>query len=112
MEAIRTNKPEDEKKNLEKACHAAASNPDVNYLWGMYYAQMKDLGKAKEYWEKATQIYPRHVFSLAALAQLALQNSNGPVAIDLLVPVTDLAPSSWRCQDPLAAAYLLHGASP
>jgi tetratricopeptide (TPR) repeat protein len=108
LEAIRTNKPEDAKKHLEKASHAAPSNPDVNYLWGMYYAQMKDLGKAKEYWEKATQIYPRHVFSLAALAQLALQNSNGPVAVDLLVRVTDLAPSSWRYQERLAEAYLLN----
>src|SRR5260370_11940829 len=69
---------------------------------------MKDLGKAKEYWEKATQIYPRHVFSLAALAQLALQNSNSPVAVDLLLRVTDLAPSSWRYQERLAEAYLLN----
>jgi tetratricopeptide (TPR) repeat protein len=107
LEAIRDNKPEDAKKHLEKASHAAQANPDVNYLWGMYYAQMRDLGKAKEYWEKAVQIYPHHVFSLAALAQLALQSSNGPVAVDLLVRVTDLAPSSWRYQERLAEAYLL-----
>jgi tetratricopeptide (TPR) repeat protein len=109
LEDIRANRPEDAKKHLEKAAHAAPSNPDVNYLWGMYYAQTKDKGKAKEYWEKAIQIYPRHVFSLAALAQLALEESNGPVAVDLLVRVADLVPSSWRYQARLAEAYLLSG---
>ena len=109
LEDIRANKPEDAKKHLEKASRAAPSNPDVNYLWGMYYAQIKDIGKAKEYWEKAIQIYPRHVFSLAALAQLALEEPNGPAAVDLLVRVTDLVPSSWRYQERLAEAYLLSG---
>ncbi len=109
LEDIRGNKPEDARKHLEKAAHAAPSNPDVNYLWGMYYAQKKDMGKAKEYWEKAVQIYPRHVFSLAALAQLALEEPNGPVAVDLLTRVTDLVPSSWRYQERLAEAYLLGG---
>jgi tetratricopeptide (TPR) repeat protein len=109
LEDIRANKPEDAKKHLEKASRAAPANPDVNYLWGMYYAQVKDVTKAKEFWEKAIQIYPRHVFSLAALAQLALQDSNGPAAVDLLVRVTDLVPSSWRYQERLAEAYLLVG---
>jgi tetratricopeptide (TPR) repeat protein len=109
LEDIRANKPEDAKKHLEKASRAAPANPDVNYLWGMYYAQMRDIAKAKEYWEKAIQIYPRHVFSLAALAQLALQDSNGPAAVDLLLRVTDLVPSSWRYQERLAEAYLLAG---
>jgi tetratricopeptide (TPR) repeat protein len=109
LEDIRANKPEDAKKHLEKAARAAPANPDVNYLWGMYYAQIKAMGRAKEYWEKAIQIYPRHVFSLAALAQLALEESNGPLAVDLLVRVTDLVPSSWRYQARLAEAYLLSG---
>lgn len=109
LEDIRANKPEDAKRHLEKASRAAPAVPDVNYLWGMYYAQMKDMSKAKEYWEKAIQIYPRHVFSLAALAQLALQDSNGPAAVDLLLRVTDLVPSSWRYQERLAEAYLLAG---
>src|ERR1700730_8750829 len=109
LEDIREKKPEDAKKHLEKASRAAPANPDVNYLWGMYYAQVKDTVKAKEYWEKAIQIYPQHVFSLAALAQLALQDSNGPAAVDLLLRVTDLVPSSWRYQERLAEAYLLSG---
>src|SRR5713226_4798129 len=70
LEDLRANKSDDARKHLEKASHMAPSHPDVSYLWGMYYAQIKDFAKAKAYWEKAAQISPRHVFSLAALAQL------------------------------------------
>src|SRR6267154_1158050 len=109
LEAIRANKLEEARKHLEKVGRAAPANPDVNYLWGTYYAQLKDLSKAREYWEKAIQVYPRHVFSLAALAQLALQDANGPAAVALLKRVADLVPSSWRYQERLAEAYLLNG---
>jgi tetratricopeptide (TPR) repeat protein len=109
LEAIRANKPEDAKKHLEKVWRAAPANPDVNYLWGMYYVQTKQLVQAKAFWEKAIQIYPKHVFSLAALAELELQESNGAAAVDLLVRVTDLVPSSWRYQEKLAEGYLLQG---
>src|SRR5713226_1258759 len=70
LEDLRANKSDDARKHLEKVSHMAPSHPDVSYLWGMYCAQVKDFAKAKAYWEKAAQISPRHVFSLAALAQL------------------------------------------
>jgi tetratricopeptide (TPR) repeat protein len=108
LEALRENKPEEARKHLEKLSHAAPANPDVNYLWGMYYLQSKDLVKAKSYWEKAVQIYPRHAFSLAALSQLALQSGDSPAAIDYLGRAVEAAPSSWRFQERLAEAYLQH----
>ena len=106
LEDLRANKPEDARRHLEKAAHAAPSHPDVNYLWGMYYAQVKDFGNAKAYWEKAVQIFPRHVFSLAALAQLALQNQDYPTATDYLLRAAEAAPSVWHYQERLAEAYL------
>jgi hypothetical protein len=108
LEALRQDKPEDARKHLEKLSHAAPANPDVNYLWGMYYLQRKDLVKAKSYWEKAIQIYPRHAFSLAALSQLALERGDSPAAIDYLGRAVEAAPSSWRFQERLAEAYLQH----
>jgi thioredoxin-like negative regulator of GroEL len=108
LEALRQDKPEEAKKHLEKLSHAAPANPDVNYLWGMYYLQRKDSVKAKSYWEKAIQIYPRHAFSLAALSQLALERGDSPAAIDYLGRAVEAAPSSWRFQERLAEAYLQH----
>ena len=106
LEDIRANKPDDARKHLEKASHMAPSHPDVSYLWGMYYAQVKDFAKAKLYWEKAVQISPRHVFSLAALAQIALQNSDYPAATDYLLRASEAAPSQWRYHERLAETYL------
>src|SRR6266849_9200149 len=106
LEDLRANKPDDARTHLEKASHMAPSHPDVSYLWGMYYAQVKDFAKAKLYWEKAVQISPHHVFSLAALAQLALQNSDYPAATDYLLRASEAAPSAWRYHERLADIYL------
>ena len=106
LEDLRANKADDARKHLEKASHMAPSHPDVSYLWGMYYAQVKDFAKAKLYWEKAVQISPRHVFSLAALAQIALQNSEYPAATDYLLRASEAAPSQWRYHERLAETYL------
>jgi tetratricopeptide (TPR) repeat protein len=106
LEDLRANKADDARKHLEKASHMAPSHPDVSYLWGMYYAQVKDFAKAKLYWEKAVQISPRHVFSLAALAQIALQNSEYPAATDYLLRASEAAPSQWLYHERLAETYL------
>jgi tetratricopeptide (TPR) repeat protein len=106
LEAIRGNKPDEARKHLDKVSHAAPSNPDVNYLWGAYYSQINDWPHAKSYWEKTLQIYPRHVFALAALAQAALREGDLPAAIGYLNRAVEADPSSWRYQEHLANAYL------
>jgi tetratricopeptide (TPR) repeat protein len=106
LEDLRGNKSDDARKHLEKASHLSPSHPDVNYLWGMYYAQVKNFPNAKAYWEKTVQISPTHDFSLAALAQLALQSSDYPTATGYLLRASEAAPSSWRYHEQLAEAYL------
>lgn len=106
LEDLRANRSDEARKHLERALHMAPSHPDVSYLWGMYYAQVKDFAKAKAYWEKAVQISPRHVFSLAALAHLASQNLDYPAATDYLLRASEAAPSAWRYHERLAEIYL------
>ena len=106
LEDLRANKSDDARKHLEKASHAAPSHPDISYLWGMYYAQVKDFATAKVYWEKTVQIAPRHVFSLSALAQLALQKLDYATATGYLVRASEAAPSAWRYHERLAETYL------
>jgi tetratricopeptide (TPR) repeat protein len=108
LETLRADKLDEARKHLEKLSHSAPSNPDVNYLWGMYYAQNKDWNHAQGYWEKAIQFSPHHAFSLAALGQLAVQNEDFPRAIDYLTNAVQASPSSWRNEQQLAEAYLLH----
>jgi Tetratricopeptide repeat len=108
LEALRENKTEEARKHLEKLSRMAPANPDVSYLWGMYYLQCKDWVKAKGSWEQAIQLYPSHAFALAALSQLALERGDSPAAIDYLGRAVEAAPSSWRFQERLAEAYLQH----
>jgi Flp pilus assembly protein TadD len=108
LEAIRENKPGEARKHLEKVSRAAPSNPDVNYLWGAYYSRINNWTLAKSYWEKALQISPRHVFSLSALGQCALQEGDMPAAIRYLGLAVEADPSSWRYQEYLANAFLQH----
>jgi tetratricopeptide (TPR) repeat protein len=106
LEDLRVDKPNGARKHLEKASHVAPSDPDVDYLWGMYYAQVQDFAKAKTHWERAIQIAPRHVFSLDGLAQLALQNSDYAAATEYLLRASEADPSSWRYHERLAESYL------
>jgi len=108
LETLRADKLDEARKHLEKLARSAPSNPDVNYLWGMYYAQSKDWTRAQGYWEKAIQFSPHHGFSLAALGQLSVQNGDFPKAIDYLTRAVEASPSSWRNEQQLAEAYLLH----
>lgn len=106
LEALRVNKVDDARRHLEKAFRLAPAHPDVNYLWGMYYAQLKDYPHARAYWEKAVQIAPAHVSSLAALAQLASQSADYATATDYLRRAVEAAPSVWRYHERLAETYL------
>jgi tetratricopeptide (TPR) repeat protein len=108
LETLRADKLDEARKHLEKLSRSAPSNPDVNYLWGMYYAESKDWTRAQGYWEKAIQFSPQHGFSLAALGQLSVQNGDFPKAIDYLTRAIEASPSSWRNEQQLAEAYLLH----
>jgi len=106
LEDLRASKSDDARKHLEKASRLAPSHPDVSYLWGTYYAQVRDFANAQVYWEKTVQISPQHVFSLAALAQLALQRSDYPAATGYLLRASEAAPSAWRYHEQLSETYL------
>ena len=106
LEAIRGDKPEEARKYLEKLSGSAPGNPDVNYLWGVYWSTKNDWTQAKSYWEKAIQIYPRHALSFSALAQIALRDADLPSAISYLSKAAEAEPSSWRYEEQLASAYV------
>src|SRR5258708_2595315 len=109
LEDLRANKSDDARKHLEKASHMAPSHRYFRYWGGMYSAQIKVFANARVYWKKAAQLSPRHVFSLAALAQLALQNSDYPAATGYLLRASEAAPSVWRYHERIAEIYLNQG---
>jgi tetratricopeptide (TPR) repeat protein len=108
LEDLRANHNADAQKRLERVSRTAPSHPDVNYLWGAYYAQIQDRPRAKEYWLKTLQEDPRHVFALAALSQVATNDGDLPTAIGYLERAVAAQPSSWSYRQRLAAAYMQH----
>ena len=108
LEDLRAGHNADAKRRLEKVSRTAPSYPDVNYLWGAYYAQIQDRPHAKEYWQKTLQEDPRHVFAFAALSQVANNDGDLPAAIGYLERAIAAQPASWSYQQRLAAAYLQH----
>ena len=108
MEMLRAEKPDEAKKHLDKAVHHAPSNPDVNYILGLYYAQQKDYAHAEEYWKKAIQIYPLHAYSLSALGSLEIHNGQTEQAIPYFKRAVQASPDSWRYEAQLSQAYLIH----
>ena len=64
LEALRANKPEEARGHLEAAYRRAPNHPAVNYLYGVYFLQMKDQEKAKSYWIKTLEFDPKHVSAL------------------------------------------------
>jgi tetratricopeptide (TPR) repeat protein len=108
MELLRADKLDEAKKHLDKAVHSAPSNPDVNYILGMYYVQQKDYAHAEEYWKKAIQVYPLHTFSLSALGSLEVNNGHLDQAITYFKSAVQGSPDSWRYEAQLGQAYLIH----
>lgn len=80
LEAMRAGKFDEARKELALASHHAPNNPDVNYLLGILAQQAGDASTAKGYWEKALAQFPNHVFSLVALADASLTQSDLPAA--------------------------------
>jgi predicted negative regulator of RcsB-dependent stress response len=108
LEQLRNNKPQEAKKYLDKVSRSALDNPDVSYSWGLYYEQVRNLTKAKSYWEKTVQVYPRHAFALAALGQMARQERDQTSAVGYFERAVEAAPSSPRFELLLAQAYVDH----
>jgi tetratricopeptide (TPR) repeat protein len=108
LEALRAGKPASAKKHLEWTSQVVATDPDVTYSWGMYYAEIKDWTNAESYWQKTLRLYPQYPFALAGMGQLALRNGNLPEAIDYLERAVQESPSTWHLEERLAEAYYLH----
>jgi tetratricopeptide (TPR) repeat protein len=108
LEALRAGKPASAKKHLAWTSQVVATDPDVTFSWGMYYAEIKDWTNAESYWQKTLELYPQYPFALAGMGQLALRNGNLPEAIDYLECAVQESPSTWQLEERLAEAYYLH----
>ncbi|HXY24150.1 MAG TPA: tetratricopeptide repeat protein [Candidatus Acidoferrum sp.] len=101
-EALRVNKPGQARSHLEAAYSKAPNHPAVNYLYGVYFLQMKDQEKAKSYWAKALEFDPKHVPALLSLSQALMREQKLAEAKRYVKRAVEVDPNSWRAHAILA----------
>ena len=106
LEALRANKTGDARSHLEVAYRLAPNHPAVNYLYGVYFLQMKDQEKAKSYWTKALEFNPRHVSALISMSEALLREQKVPDAESYVKKAVEADPNSWRAHAILADVLL------
>jgi len=106
VEALRANKPGDARSHLETAYRMAPNHPAVNYLYGVYFLQMKDQEKAKSYWTKTLEFNPKHVSALLSLSEALLREQKVPDAESYVKRAVEVDPNSWRAHAILADVLL------
>jgi tetratricopeptide (TPR) repeat protein len=106
LEALRINKPEQARSHLEVAYRKAPNHPAVNYLFGVYFLQMKDHEKAKSYWTKTIEFDPKHVSALLSLTEALIQEKKLPEAEVYATRAVEADPFSWRPHAVLADVLL------
>jgi tetratricopeptide (TPR) repeat protein len=106
LEALRVNKPEQARSHLEAAYAKAPNHSAVNYLYGVYFLQIKDQEKAKSYWEKALEFDPKHVSALLSLSEALMREQKLTDAETYAKRAAEAAPNSWRAHAILADVFL------
>jgi tetratricopeptide (TPR) repeat protein len=106
LEALRANKPADARSHLDAAYRLAPNHPAVNYLFGVYFSQLKDLEKAKSYWTKTLEFDPKHSSALLSLGEVLMREKNLADAESYVKRAVDADPSSWRGHAVLADVCL------
>jgi tetratricopeptide (TPR) repeat protein len=106
LEALRVNKPEQARSHLEVAYRQAPNHPAVNYLYGVYFLQMKDEEKAKSYWARALEFDPKNVSTLLSLSEALMREQKLAEAEMYVKRAVEVAPNSWRAHAILADVFL------
>ena len=106
LEALRVNKPEQARSHLEAAYAKAPNHPAVNYLYGVYFLEIKDQEKAKSYWAKALEFDPKHLSALLALSEALAREQKLTEAETYVKRAVEADPNSWRAHAILADVLL------
>jgi tetratricopeptide (TPR) repeat protein len=111
LAALHANKPADARIHLESANKIAPNRAEVNYLFGQYSEQSKDVTAAKSYWAKALEVNSKHFLALLSLGKVYLQEDKSAEALPYLKRAVEAGPTSWRAHAFLADAELRQGST-
>jgi tetratricopeptide (TPR) repeat protein len=95
----------------EKSYPAISSDPEVDYVFGLYASRLGDWEQAKSYWAKVLQLLPEHVPAIVSISEVLLNQNKALEAMEYLVHAEKLDPTYWRTQAVLAEIALRAGST-
>jgi len=95
----------------ERAYPPVSTNPEVNYVFGVYSARLRDWEQAKAYWTKVLQLLPDHVPAMVSMSEVLLGENKVSEAMEYLDRAAKIDPSYWRTQAVLTEISLRSGST-
>ena len=94
-----------------KAYPPLSTDPEVNYVFGVYASKLGDWDKAKTYWTKIFELLPDHVPAMVSMSEALLIENKTTEAAEYLDRAAKIDPSYWKAQALLAQVSLHAGAA-
>ena len=104
--ALRSNNLKEAQKQLGKAFKLAPSNPQINFLYGYLYQQLKDSDQAETYLSRAATLDPHKVQAVTLLGRVQLERKEYEVARKTLEQAVVADSGYWMAHYLLGDAYL------
>jgi hypothetical protein len=95
----------------DKSYPAISSDPEVDYIFGLYASRLGDWEQAKSYWAKVLDLLPGHVPAMVSMSEVLLNENKALEAMEYLLRAEKLDPAYWRTQAVLAEIALRAGSS-
>ncbi len=111
LAALHASKPADARSHLVTANKIAPDRAEVNYLFGEYSSQSKDLTAAKSYWSKTLDLNSKYLLALLSMGGAYLKEDKASEALPYLKRAVEAGPTSWRAYAFLADAELRQGSA-
>lgn len=92
--------------HVKNALKRAPDNPDVHFVAGYYDEHTRNISGARQEYEKAVALYPKHFSAQLSLGTLLVNQNDFAGAIPYLEKALAVGPNSWRGHWLLAEAYL------
>jgi len=89
----------------------ASSDPEVNYVYGIYTSRLGDWQAAKFYWTRVLELLPNHVPAMVSISEALLNENKTTEAMEYLDRAAKTDPSYWRTQSLLAEVSLRAGSA-
>jgi len=104
-QALRDNKPQKARMDLFKLYLDNQTDANLNYLYGLYEKEMKDLPRAKYYWKQAVGSDSKNLPALMELGHTALDEGKSAEALPYLKQAAQASPTTWHIHALMVVAY-------